>query len=118
MAATRSQNLAVIKINATGLTAAEFGSSEELQIADQVMAVGNPGGLELNSSVTIGYISALNRPITTSSGYAMNCIQTDAAINPGNSGGALVNSKGQVVGINSRRSSPPAMKGPRLLHSN
>ncbi len=71
-------DLAVIKINATGLTAAEFGSSEELQIADQVMAVGNPGGLELNSSVTIGYISALNRPITTSSGYTMNCIQTDA----------------------------------------
>ena len=96
-------DLAVIKVNATGLTAAEFGSSEELQIADQVMAVGNPGGLELNSSVTIGYISALNRPITTSSGYTMNCIQTDAAINPGNSGGALVNSKGQVVGINSSK---------------
>ncbi|SCH72109.1 Periplasmic serine endoprotease DegP precursor [uncultured Ruminococcus sp.] len=96
-------DLAVIKINATGLTAAEFGSSEELQIADQVMAVGNPGGLELNSSVTIGYISALNRPITTSSGYTMNCIQTDAAINPGNSGGALVNSRGQVVGINSSK---------------
>jgi len=104
-------DLAVIKINATGLTAAEFGSSEELQIADQVMAVGNPGGLELNSSVTIGYISALNRPITISSGYTMNCIQTDAAINPGNSGGALVNRFGQVIGINSAKLNSSTFEG-------
>lgn len=96
-------DLAVIKIDAEGLTAAEFGSSSDLQVADEVMAVGNPGGLELNSSVTIGYVSALNRMITTSSGYTMSCIQTDAAINPGNSGGALVNMAGQVVGINSSK---------------
>ncbi|WP_411676043.1 S1C family serine protease [Caproicibacter sp.] len=97
-------DLAVIKIDATGLTAADFGSSSDLQVADQVMAVGNPGGLEFNSTVTIGYVSALNREITNSeTGYTMKCIQTDAAINPGNSGGALVNMKGQVVGINSSK---------------
>lgn len=97
-------DLALIKIEATGLTAAEFGSSGDLQVADNVMAIGNPGGLEFNSSVTVGYISALNREITNSeTSYTMKCIQTDAAINPGNSGGALVNMKGQVVGINSSK---------------
>ena len=83
-------DLAVLKIDATGLQAAEFGSSEDLRVADQVMAIGNPGGYQLNSSVTIGYVSALNRAITNNStGYTMEYIQTDAAINPGNSGGAL-----------------------------
>lgn len=97
-------DLAVIKINASGLTAAQFGSSSDLKVADKVMAIGNPGGLEFNSSVTVGYVSALNRQITNSdTGYTMKCIQTDAAINPGNSGGALVNMKGQVVGINSSK---------------
>ncbi|MCI1966127.1 MAG: trypsin-like peptidase domain-containing protein [Oscillospiraceae bacterium] len=97
-------DLAVIKIEAKGLTAAEFGSSDDLKVADQVMAVGNPGGMEFNSTVTIGYVSALNREITSSeTGYTMKCIQTDAAINPGNSGGALVNMKGQVIGINSSK---------------
>jgi len=97
-------DLAVVKIEATGLTAAEFGSSADLKVADTVMAVGNPGGLEFNSSVTIGYVSALNREITNSeTGYTMKCIQTDAAINPGNSGGALVNMYGQVIGINSSK---------------
>ncbi len=97
-------DLALIKISATGLTPAEFGSSSDLQVADTVMAIGNPGGLEFNSSVTIGYISALNREITNSeNGYTMKCIQTDAAINPGNSGGPLVNSYGQVIGINSSK---------------
>ncbi len=97
-------DLALVKINASGLTAAEFGSSGDLQVADTVMAIGNPGGLEFNSSVTVGYVSALNRSITNSdTGYTMKCIQTDAAINPGNSGGALVNMRGQVVGINSSK---------------
>lgn len=97
-------DLAVIKIDAPGLPAAQFGSSGDLQVADTVMAVGNPGGMEFNSSVTVGYVSALNREITNSeTGYTMKCIQTDAAINPGNSGGALVNMKGQVVGINSSK---------------
>ena len=97
-------DLAVVKIDATGLTAAEFGSSEDLRVADKVMAIGNPGGHELSSSVTIGYVSALNRPVTNSeTGYTVNCIQTDAAINPGNSGGALVDMNGRVVGINSSK---------------
>lgn len=97
-------DLAVIKVDATGLTAAEFGSSEDLVVADPVIAIGNPGGLQFNSSVTIGYVSALNRAVTSSdTGYTMECIQTDAAINPGNSGGALVNMYGQVIGINSSK---------------
>lgn len=97
-------DLAVIKIDATGLKAAEFGSSKDLKVADTVMAVGNPGGMEFNSSVTIGYISALNRAVTSGeTGFTMQCIQTDAAINPGNSGGALVNMYGQVIGINSSK---------------
>lgn len=105
-------DLAVIKIDATGLQAAEFDSSEDLRVADQVMAIGNPGGYQLNSSVTIGYVSALNRAITNSStGYTMEYIQTDAAINPGNSGGALVNQYGQVVGINSAKISATGYEG-------
>ena len=97
-------DLAVIKIDATGLQAAEFGSSSDLEVGDSVMAIGNPGGLELSSSVTQGIVSALNRQITNSeTGYTMDCIQTDTAINPGNSGGALVNMYGQVVGINSSK---------------
>ena len=68
------------------------------------MAIGNPGGLQLSSSVTMGYVSALNRAVTNSeTGYTLNCIQTDAAINPGNSGGALVDMNGHVVGINSSK---------------
>ena len=66
-------DLAVIKIEATGLQAAEFGSSSDLEVGDTVMAIGNPGGLELSSSVTQGIVSALNRQITSSdSGYTMD----------------------------------------------
>lgn len=96
-------DLALLKIDATGLTAAEFGSSSDLQVGDDVLAIGNPGGTALNSTVTFGNVSALERQITTSSGYTMKFIQTDAAINPGNSGGALVNLYGQVIGINSNK---------------
>lgn len=95
-------DLALIKIEATNLTSAEFGNSDELKVADQVMAVGNPGGLKFSSSVTVGYISALNRS-TENGGYTMNSIQTDTAINPGNSGSALVNTYGQVIGVNSSK---------------
>ena len=102
-------DLALIKINATGLTAAEFGNSDDLEVAEAVMAIGNPGGL--TSSVTIGYVSALNREITTENGNTMKCIQTDAAINPGNSGGALVNMYGQVIGINSNKIAATGYEG-------
>lgn len=96
-------DLAVIKVDASGLTPAEFGNSDQLVVGEQVITVGNPGGLELAGSITVGYVSALNRPISTSQGTTINCIQTDAAINPGNSGGALVNEYGQVIGINSQK---------------
>ncbi len=92
-------DLAVIKIEKSGLTPAEFGKSSDLQVGEIAVAIGNPLGQEFAGSVTVGYISALNRKITTS-GRTYKLIQTDAAINPGNSGGALVNSQGQVVGIN------------------
>src|SRR5574344_675919 len=92
-------DLAVIKIEKTGLTKAEFGKSSDLKVGEIAVAIGNPLGQEFAGSVTVGYISALNRKITTS-GRTYKLIQPDAAINPGNSGGALVNSKGQVIGIN------------------
>lgn len=92
-------DLAVIKVDKTGLTPAEFGVSSELKVGELAVAIGNPLGQELAGSVTVGYISALNRKLTTD-GRTYKLVQTDAAINPGNSGGALVNSKGQVIGIN------------------
>lgn len=92
-------DLAVVKIEKTGLTPAEFGKSSDLQVGEIAVAIGNPLGQEFAGSVTVGYISAVNRKITTS-GRTYKLIQTDAAINPGNSGGALVNSEGQVIGIN------------------
>lgn len=101
--ADEKTDLAVLKIDATGLTPAEFGNSDQMQIGEQVIAIGNPGGLELAGTLTVGYVSAVNRPITTTGGSTIDCIQTDAAINPGNSGGALVNSYGQVIGINSQK---------------
>lgn len=92
-------DLAVIKINATGLKPAEFGNSDELEVGELAVAIGNPGGLELMGSVTVGVISGLNRTIQAVD-KNLKLIQTDAAINPGNSGGALVNSQGLVIGIN------------------
>ena len=91
-------DLAVIKIDKTGLTAAELGSSSSVQVGEFAMAVGSPLGMQ--NTVTGGMISALNREVTDSEGKTFTLIQTDAAINSGNSGGALVNSKGQVIGIN------------------
>ncbi len=96
-----SADLAVIKINATGLPAIEFADSDKLKVGQYVITVGNPGGLEFMDSVTYGVVSGLNRVVSASSGIEL--IQTDAAINPGNSGGALVNSKGELVGINSSK---------------
>lgn len=106
-----NSDLAVIKVEATNLTAVEIGDSSAISVADTVMAIGNPGGLELNSSITSGVVSALNRTISNESGFTMNCIQTDAAINPGNSGGALVNTKGQLIGINSSKIAATGYEG-------
>ncbi|SEH41910.1 serine protease Do [Ruminococcus flavefaciens] len=97
-------DLAVLKIEATGLTAAEFGNSDDLQLGESVIAIGNPLGFELKNTVTGGMISGLDRDITIND-KAMNLIQTDAAINSGNSGGPLINKYGQVIGINSSKMS-------------
>lgn len=91
-------DLAIIKIEKTGLAKAEFGNSDNIKIGEFAMAIGNPLGLD--STVTCGIISGKNRKIESSDGTTYNLIQTDAAINSGNSGGALVNSAGQVIGIN------------------
>jgi len=92
-------DVAVIKINATNLPAAKLGDSTNLKIGQIAIAIGNPFGL--GKAVTVGIISALNRSITTEGGPIIEgLIQTDAPINPGNSGGALVNSSGEVIGIN------------------
>ena len=96
-------DIGVLSINKTGLQVADFADSSNLMVGEQVVAIGCPGGLEFMNSVTSGYISALDRPISSSIGYDNECIQTDAAINPGNSGGALFNMQGQVVGINSSK---------------
>ena len=96
-----SSDLAVIKINARNLPAVEVADSEALKVGQYVITVGNPGGLEFMDSVTYGVVSGVNRYVSTDSDVAL--IQTDAAINPGNSGGALVNTKGELVGINSSK---------------
>ncbi|MBO5103863.1 MAG: trypsin-like peptidase domain-containing protein [Ruminococcus sp.] len=97
-------DLAVLKIKADGLTAAEFGDSDNLLLGESVVAIGNPLGFDLMNTVTSGIVSGLNRNITIND-KAMNLIQTDTAINEGNSGGPLINKKGQIVGINSSKMS-------------
>ena len=97
-------DLAVLKIDATGLTPAEFGNSDDLRVGELVIAIGNPLGFELQNTVTCGIISALNREVTINE-KEMTLIQTDAAINSGNSGGPLLNGYGQVIGINSAKMS-------------
>ncbi len=99
----KKTDIGVLKIKATGLTAAEFGDSNALQVGDPVYAIGNPGGVEFFGSFTDGSVSAIQRPVSSSIGYSMKCIQHSAAINPGNSGGMLVNQYGQVIGINSQK---------------
>lgn len=92
-------DLAVLKIDATGLQAAVFGDSDSLQVGDTVVAIGNPLGIELRGTMTDGIVSAINRNINID-GREMTLIQTNAAMNSGNSGGPLINISGQVVGIN------------------
>ncbi len=96
-----SADIAVLKINVNGLTPVELGNSDELKVGQYAITIGNPGGLEFMKSVTYGVISGLNRVVSTDSNVEL--IQTDAAINPGNSGGALLNTSGQLIGINSSK---------------
>lgn len=103
-------DLALLKIDAKGLNAAKFGNSDELQVGELAVAIGNPLGSEFAGSVTAGYISALDRTLTIDS-TTYKLIQTDAAINPGNSGGALVNAKGEIIGINSAKISSTGVEG-------
>ena len=102
-------DLAVIKIDKTGLTKAEFADSDNIKVGEFAMAVGNPLGLE--SSITCGVVSAVNRKVTDTDGKQYTLIQTDAAINAGNSGGALVNSKGQVIGVNTLKLEGEGIEG-------
>lgn len=102
-------DLAVIKIDKTNLTAAEIANSDSIKVGEFAMAVGSPLGME--SSITCGVISAVNREITDSDGKKFKLIQTDAAINSGNSGGALVNSEGKVIGVNTMKVSSTGVEG-------
>ncbi|MBQ4617070.1 MAG: trypsin-like peptidase domain-containing protein [Clostridia bacterium] len=97
----RSTDLAVIKIDATGLTPAEFGDSSALSLGDRVMTLGNSGGLSWSASQ--GILSGQARDVYEDTGYAIKCLQVDAVINPGSSGGPLLNAYGQVVGVNSAK---------------
>lgn len=103
-------DLAVVKIDVTGLPAAVFGDSDTLLVGEPAIAIGNPLGLEFRGSVTAGVISALNRSIEIGE-RRFKLIQTDAAINPGNSGGALVNADGLVIGINSAKLAAAGVEG-------
>ena len=102
-------DLAVIKIDKTDLTAAELGDSSSVQVGEFTMAIGSPLGLD--NSVTAGIVSAVNREVSDEDGNKYVAIQTDAAINSGNSGGALVNSKGQVIGVNTLKLSGTGVEG-------
>lgn len=102
-------DLAVIKIDASGLTPASLGNSDTVKVGEFAMAIGCPLGLE--STVTSGIISAVDRTVDDGAGTEYTCIQTDAAINSGNSGGALVNSNGEVIGINTLKLSGAGVEG-------
>ncbi len=104
-----TNDLAVLKVEAEGLAPVTIGSSANLAVGDQVVAIGNPLG-ELTSTMTAGYVSAKNRDVTTD-GRTINMIQTDAAINSGNSGGPLFNMLGQVVGITTAKYSGSSASG-------
>lgn len=103
-------DLAVLKIEADDLDAVILGSSDALVVGDQVAAIGNPLG-ELTSTLTVGYVSAKERYVTTDSSTSINMMQTDCAINSGNSGGPLFNMKGEVVGITTAKYSGTSTSG-------
>lgn len=98
-------DVGVLRVKKTGYKAATFGDSSKLAVGQTVYAIGNPGGSQFFGTFTDGKVTAIDRPVSTSStsAYDLPCIQHNAAINPGNSGGALVNEYGQVVGLNSSK---------------
>jgi putative serine protease PepD len=102
-----SHDLAVLRVDATNLPAAELGNSDQVQVGDDVVAIGNALDLDGGLSATRGIVSGLHRQIPTETGGQLQgLIQTDAAINPGNSGGPLVDAQGRVVGINTAIANP------------
>lgn len=105
-----SNDIAVLKINADGLTPVILGDSDNLNVGDNVVAIGNPLG-ELTFSLTAGTISAKDREVTLSSSVTMNLLQTDCAINSGNSGGALFNLYGEVIGVTNAKYSSSSSSG-------
>jgi len=106
----RYSDIAVVKIDLPDLPVAELGDSDALKVGELAVAIGNPLGAQFAGSVTAGIISALNREVSTGD-VTLSVIQTDAAINPGNSGGALLNSKGELIGINSVKMSETGVEG-------
>lgn len=98
-------DLAIVKVNKTGLSPAELGDSDKVSTGDLAIAIGNPLGLDLQRTVTQGIISGLDRTIKTEKATMTGLIQTDASINSGNSGGPLLNESGEVIGINTAKTS-------------
>ena len=99
----RATDIALLKIDKTGLNSAHFGTSNSIKVGQFAVAIGNPGGLQFMSSVSYGVISGLNRSVSVEGLGEMSLVQTDAAINPGNSGGALVDTDGKVIAMNSAK---------------
>ncbi len=108
----KALDLAVVKVEATGLPVADLGDSDSLEVGQLAVAIGNPLGLDFQRTVTAGIISGLNRSIRVDEYNIIdNLIQTDASINPGNSGGPLLNNKGEVIGINTVKIKSSAAEG-------
>jgi len=107
-----SSDLAVVKVNLTGLIPMEIGDSDQLKVGQSAIAIGSPGGMDFMGSVSMGIISGLDRKLQLeNSNTEINLIQTDAAINPGNSGGALVDAQGKLIGINSAKMASENFEG-------
>ena len=96
-------DLAIVKVEARGLPVADLGDSDKIEVGELAVAIGNPLGLDFQRTVTSGIISGLHRSIQVEAGVMEDLIQTDASINPGNSGGPLLNSNGDVIGINTAK---------------
>jgi len=101
VAESRESDLALLKIDLDQLAPADLGDSDDVRVGDVVFPIGNPGGEQFSRSMTMGIISGIDRQLILEDGCLSSLLQTDAAINPGNSGGPLVNSNGEIIGINS-----------------